>query len=128
MEDIAIRINTALTWKMKGLAFTWIALLALVCHGHGQAKAMERLGGGATFPYPLYSKMFYTDWKATGVKVNYQAIVSGGGQRQIINLTDASGRAKRGLIHSNAVAPEGDHSGALLLYLQGTTRGRASGI
>jgi len=51
------------------------------------AKGVELLGAGATFPYPLYSKMFYTYWKQKGVKVNYQAIGSGGGIRQIMNMT-----------------------------------------
>ena len=51
------------------------------------AKGVELLGAGATFPYPLYSKMFYTYWKEKGVKVNYQAIGSGGGIRQIMNMT-----------------------------------------
>jgi len=31
--------------------------------------------------------MFYTYWKDTGVKVNYQAIGSGGGIRQLVNMT-----------------------------------------
>jgi len=34
---------------------------------------------GATFPYPLYSKMFDVYNKLCGVKVNYQSIGSGGG-------------------------------------------------
>ena len=51
------------------------------------AKGVELLGAGATFPYPLYSKMFYEYWQLTGGKVNYQAIGSGGGIRQLINKT-----------------------------------------
>jgi phosphate transport system substrate-binding protein len=51
------------------------------------ATSVELLGAGATFPYPLYSKMFYEYWRETGIKVNYQAIGSGGGQRQLINMT-----------------------------------------
>ena len=50
-------------------------------------QATELLGAGATFPYPLYSKMFYVYWQATGIKTNYQAIGSGGGQRQLLNMT-----------------------------------------
>ncbi len=45
------------------------------------------LGAGATFPYPLYSKMFDAYHKQTGIKVNYQAIGSGGGIRQIREKT-----------------------------------------
>jgi phosphate transport system substrate-binding protein len=47
----------------------------------------ELLGAGATFPYPLYSKMFANYHKSTGVKVNYQSIGSGGGVRQIFGET-----------------------------------------
>lgn len=37
------------------------------------------VGAGATFPFPLYSKWGQTYNTATGVKLNYQAIGSGGG-------------------------------------------------
>jgi phosphate transport system substrate-binding protein len=53
----------------------------------GAALALEITGAGATFPYPLYSKWAYEYNKATGHKVNYQSIGSGGGIRQIINRT-----------------------------------------
>ena len=36
---------------------------------------------GATFPYPLYSKWISEYAAKTGVKINYQAIGSGGGIR-----------------------------------------------
>ena len=45
------------------------------------------IGAGATFPYPLYSKMFDVYSKEHSVKVNYQAIGSGGGIRQLVNRT-----------------------------------------
>jgi len=47
----------------------------------------ELTGAGATFPYPLYSKMFNEYNKACGVKVNYQSIGSGGGIRQLSEQT-----------------------------------------
>jgi len=47
----------------------------------------ELLGAGATFPYPFYSKMFDVYYLKTGVKVNYQAIGSGGGIRQLLSKT-----------------------------------------
>lgn len=53
----------------------------------GLAEEKELLGAGATFPYPLYSKMFDVYHKETGIKINYQAIGSGGGIRQLINKT-----------------------------------------
>jgi len=47
----------------------------------------ELTGAGATFPYPLYSKMFNEYNKACAVKVNYQSIGSGGGIRQLSEQT-----------------------------------------
>ncbi len=61
-------------------------LLALGISPAG-AKKVQLLGAGATFPYPLYSKWFSVYHQKTGVKINYQAIGSGGGIRQIINRT-----------------------------------------
>lgn len=45
------------------------------------------LGAGATFPSPLYSKMFSEYNKLTGLKVNYQSIGSGGGIQQLTSKT-----------------------------------------
>ena len=53
----------------------------------GAAKEQELIGAGATFPYPFYSKMFDVYSKEYGVKINYQAIGSGGGIRQLNNKT-----------------------------------------
>jgi phosphate transport system substrate-binding protein len=50
-------------------------------------SATELIGAGATFPYPLYSKMFDEYNKTTGVKVNYQSIGSGGGIKQLTSKT-----------------------------------------
>lgn len=47
----------------------------------------ELLGAGATFPYPLYSKMFDVYSKENNMKVNYQSVGSGAGIQQIINQT-----------------------------------------
>ncbi len=44
-------------------------------------------GAGATFPYPLYSSWAADYYKATGIKINYQSIGSGGGIRQITERT-----------------------------------------
>ena len=44
-------------------------------------------GAGATFPYPIYSKWFSDYASATGVKINYQSIGSGGGIRQLTEGT-----------------------------------------
>jgi hypothetical protein len=65
----------------------FIGLFSVVVPFLSSGQGMELLGAGATFPYPLYSKMFYVYWQATGIKTNYQAIGSGGGQRQLLNMT-----------------------------------------
>jgi len=45
-------------------------------------------GAGATFPYPLYSKWFAEYQKLhPGIAINYQAIGSGGGIRQLLDET-----------------------------------------
>lgn len=49
--------------------------------------AQEITGAGATFPAPIYSKWASEYYKATGVKVNYQSIGSGGGIKQIDSKT-----------------------------------------
>lgn len=52
------------------------------------AEAADMLNGaGATFPYPVYSAWAFDYNKATGVKLNYQSIGSGGGIRQITERT-----------------------------------------
>jgi len=52
------------------------------------ATAVERLtGAGATFPYPIYSKWFADYAAQTSVRINYQAIGSGGGIRQLSDGT-----------------------------------------
>jgi phosphate transport system substrate-binding protein len=70
------------SWRL----FTILMILFVFC-GMGLAKDMELIGAGATFPYPLYSKLFDVYNKDYGVKVNYQAIGSGGGIRQLISKT-----------------------------------------
>ncbi len=64
--------------------FLLIALTAFSMCGVGQA-AQRLIGAGATFPYPLYDKWFSIYHRETGVEINYQAIGSGGGIRQLLN-------------------------------------------
>lgn len=47
----------------------------------------EFLGAGATFPQPLYTKMFDEYNKQFNVMVNYQGIGSGGGVKQLMSRT-----------------------------------------
>jgi phosphate transport system substrate-binding protein len=63
----------------------FLILTGLTSAAFGQQQ--ELIGAGATFPYPLYSKMLDVYSREYGVKVNYQAIGSGGGIRQLINRT-----------------------------------------
>ena len=44
-------------------------------------------GAGATFPLPLYTKMFDVYASSTGTKVNYQGIGSGGGIKALTDKT-----------------------------------------
>ena len=51
------------------------------------SSGADLTGAGATFPYPIYSK-WISDYSAkAGIKVNYQAIGSGGGIRQLTEGT-----------------------------------------
>jgi phosphate transport system substrate-binding protein len=64
-----------------------IGVLISVSAGGGWAAETELLGAGATFPYPLYSKAFDGYYKEFGIKINYQAIGSGGGIKQLQSKT-----------------------------------------
>lgn len=49
--------------------------------------AVNLIGAGATFPYPVYSAWFDAYSRAKPVRVNYQSIGSGGGIRQLTEGT-----------------------------------------
>ena len=86
---------------IKTLALTAVAIIVTGgmmltgCNGSGTgsksdstaAKGSDEdntiMGAGATFPNPLYSKMFSEYNKTTGLRVNYQSIGSGGGIQQL---------------------------------------------
>jgi phosphate transport system substrate-binding protein len=61
-----------------------IAALALGVSG---SAAAQLTGAGATFPYPIYFKWFADYATKTKVEINYQSIGSGGGVRQISDMT-----------------------------------------
>jgi phosphate transport system substrate-binding protein len=69
------------------LSFLLTLVMLTTAAFEGAAKEQEFIGAGATFPYPLYSKMFDVYSKEYGARVNYQAIGSGGGIRQLLNKT-----------------------------------------
>jgi len=68
---------------MKKLIYSLMLLLA----GTSLHAQETLLGAGATFPNPLYSKMFSEYNKKNGLKVNYQSIGSGGGIQQLTAKT-----------------------------------------
>src|SRR5438874_1570962 len=71
-----------MTTKLFASAFTLSALFAVT------APAQSITGAGATFPAPIYQKWFGEYHAAhSAVQINYQAIGSGGG---IKNLTEGT--------------------------------------
>ena len=66
-------------------ALSLIGCLALACSG---AFAQKMNGAGATFPAPIYQKWF-GDYRARhpGVEINYQAVGSGAGIKQLMDGT-----------------------------------------
>ena len=66
--------------KINKLFFASVLLLAANIY----ASPIESItGAGASFPYPLYAKWAEMYQAKTGMKLNYQAIGSGGGMKQI---------------------------------------------
>ncbi|QUD89980.1 phosphate ABC transporter substrate-binding protein PstS [Phenylobacterium montanum] len=57
--------------------------VSLVLGAGAAARAADLNGAGATFPAPVYAKWAETYKKTTGEGLNYQAIGSGGGIKQI---------------------------------------------
>lgn len=64
-----------------------IILLGLALVTTTAAAQTTLTGAGASFPFPLYSKMFAEYKTAAGVDVNYQSVGSGAGQKQITERT-----------------------------------------
>ena len=48
-----------------------IGSLTLLLTSCSSTKEVELQGAGATFPYPLYSKMFTEYFRQNNVKINY---------------------------------------------------------
>lgn len=80
--------------KLFFLSTVAAAFMLVSCGGNstkqnnnGGSSELTLLGAGATFPYPLYSKMFNAYHKKAGIQVNYQSIGSGAGIQQLQNKT-----------------------------------------
>jgi phosphate transport system substrate-binding protein len=65
---------------------TLVTLITVLTISLVFAQRMEIIGAGATFPEPLYQRMF-EEYSRTHDRVNYQGIGSGGGIRQLIAQT-----------------------------------------
>ncbi len=72
---------------MKSLALKRFAAVAVSAAFVSTAIAAEVTGAGASFPAPIYAKWADAYQKATGNKINYQSIGSGGGIKQITAKT-----------------------------------------
>jgi len=66
---------------------TLIKTLGLLAIPAALTAQADLTGAGATFPYPIYSKWFADYAAQTSVRINYQAIGSGGGIRQLSDGT-----------------------------------------
>src|SRR5271169_2190041 len=67
---------------MKSVVSLILAVACILTFGMAHAEDIIN-GAGASFPAPVYQSWAYDYQKATGVKINYQSIGSGGGIRQI---------------------------------------------
>jgi phosphate transport system substrate-binding protein len=70
--------------RIRTTALAVVVLSLAAGLGFGQ---VQLTGAGATFPAPIYSKLFDEYNKQFGIQVNYQSIGSGGGQTQLKNKT-----------------------------------------
>lgn len=68
---------------MKNIKWLALSLIAVSL----SAQSVEVTGAGASFPAPIYAKWADAYQKATGNKINYQSIGSGGGIKQITAKT-----------------------------------------
>ena len=72
-----------------------VAVLGFAALFGASAEAADITGAGATFIYPLLSKWSADYNGATGTKVNYQSIGSGGGIAQIKALSISARPTRR---------------------------------
>jgi phosphate transport system substrate-binding protein len=103
----------------SGVLAGLLVLLATACGGGDKGAAPAAgapasttaaalTGAGATFPNPIYQKWFDTYAKATGVRVNYQSIGSGGGIRQFTEGTVDFGASDAPMTDEQIAAVQGN--------------------
>ena len=68
---------------------------------------VDLTGAGATFPYPIYQKWISDYTAKTGIKVNYQAIGSGGGIKGIQDQTIDFGASDAPMTDEQLAAAKG---------------------
>lgn len=69
--------------QLRTLGLAAVAVVTLGLGFSANADVTTITGAGATFPYPVYSKWAKAYKDETGIELNYQAIGSGGGIKQI---------------------------------------------
>lgn len=89
---------------------TVLFMLACMLTTISLVRGEELVGGGASFPYPFYSKIFSEYQKLYGGNINYQSIGSGGGIRQIKKQTIDFGG-------TDAFLPDEDSARSSLLHI-----------
>jgi phosphate transport system substrate-binding protein len=97
------------TVRSIAAALTAGALFSVVA----SSQSVDLTGAGATFPYPIYSKWFADYARATGVRINYQSIGSGGGIRQLSEQTVDFGASDSPMSDAELAAAKG---GAVLHF------------
>ena len=73
--------------RLTKIVLFMVAFGILLGSSYVSAAEKELIGAGATFPQPLYSKMFDAYFQQNKIKVNYQGIGSGGGINQLVKKT-----------------------------------------
>ena len=92
MNDPMTRVRLRTRSVLTALGVTSLVVLSGAAAGGAddacpKTGVKELTGAGSTFVFPLFSKMFDEYNKLCGVRVNYQSIGSGGGIRQIQQMT-----------------------------------------
>jgi len=103
--------NSPTATRSTGSQASPTAQVATSCPPTGAATDLT--GAGATFPGPLYSKWIDAFGKLCDVKINYQAIGSGGGIKQITEKTVDFG-ASDGIMNDEQTAAAEAAGGPIL--------------
>ncbi|HEX5385845.1 MAG TPA: phosphate ABC transporter substrate-binding protein PstS [Gemmatimonadales bacterium] len=74
----------------------------------GNRTGADLTGAGATFPYPIYARWFDAYAKQIGVRINFQAIGSGGGIRQFTEGTIDFGATDSPMTDAQVAAVHGN--------------------